>query len=564
MIAYKFRYFILIGMLTAIASLATCYYFPPYAFGYRYYGTAYAMWFYHEFWYPVWLNGSLNVQKGPLFYWLTHLIWSLSGVNRLAMPLIIISSYLLNGYLAIKITSLFTQNKQTAVLAGLLTLLNTILLANLQLIRFDSQLSFCVLIALYALCKIVMQQRYIYWWLFALANVAGLLFKGPPILIFSISAALFAPILQPTHFSKIYLSYYLNLLFYLFISAIIFMLWLIPADFHSHHQLITKYMPQLWQRFNHKQPDPNLLSDLRPNYHWWPNAIIDCLQYIGVVLFGFVIFLPLLAMRIFYGMKNIPNKQIYFFIGILITPILFFGLFIGIITNRYIVPLIPILAIFLAYLSSAATLATHAQSIEDKIYRFLWWLFLFTWIVTLDFLIFSINMPILWPIMIASGLISFTGRWANTLAKRFNLLATAVLIFYISACITQSIHNDAFTSLQNTIAKIANLQEQHKPVYIVDNDFNQSGWAQFLARNIHLPQISIINFKHLPKIIKNQAWLIIRIKMPKNSKPFANEIYPLQFQRILDKQYRHMQILIPYRMVLAGAPGSSLTNLGTR
>ena len=339
-------------------------FYPIAHFGYSYYGVAYNMWAHHAFWYPSWQD-TINVQKPPLFYWLTHLCWWLFGVHHLCMPVIILCFALLTAIYAAKTTLVLSNDLNAAKITSSLVLINLIFLNYLPLIRFDIQLSFCVILSFYALIIILHQARLQYWWLYLFANLLGILFKGPVIFIFTLPAALAGVCLLPSRYPL--KNYLLHVFSFTFGAILLTGLWLIPANIHSHGTYLHTIFQQTWQRFDHLHPDP-YTPEVTAAYHWW-YPFTNLLYYTAITfILPFVCILPLFAMPIYQGLKNPAKYTIARFIMIgLIVPIITFAIGVGLVRYRYMLPLIPLVCVLYGYLMQF-NLSNESHRLATRVY----------------------------------------------------------------------------------------------------------------------------------------------------------------------------------------------------
>lgn len=190
---------------------------------------AWEMWQHGQFLVPH-INGAPYSHKVPLLFWLIHAGWAVGGVGdvwpRVLQVLIGAATLLLAARLA---RVLLRDLPQAAALAPwLLAPLCYAFLFGLQ-IMYEVLLAACVLAALNALAGRDGDQRP-YWGGFALAVGAGLLSKGPVMLLHVASVWLLGPWWQPwaaRHRSRWYARGALGLLG----GCALLLAWALPAGF---------------------------------------------------------------------------------------------------------------------------------------------------------------------------------------------------------------------------------------------------------------------------------------------------------------------------------------------
>jgi 4-amino-4-deoxy-L-arabinose transferase-like glycosyltransferase len=158
----------------------------------RYLSVAWEMWNRGDLVVP-WLNGAPYADKGPLLFWLTHLGWTVFGVNgwwpRLLPAVFALTVVLLARALAM---TLWPANRAAAALVPWLTIGSLAVTLYAQVVLVDLLLTSCTLLALLGLARAERGQSN-GWLLLTVATALGLLTKGPVMLLHLSGAALLAP-----------------------------------------------------------------------------------------------------------------------------------------------------------------------------------------------------------------------------------------------------------------------------------------------------------------------------------------------------------------------------------
>jgi 4-amino-4-deoxy-L-arabinose transferase-like glycosyltransferase len=159
----------------------------------RYLSVAWEMWRNGDFLVPH-LNGEAYAHKPPLLFWLMHAGWWVFGVNeiwpRLIAPLLSLACLYLVQRLA---TRLWPRETGIAARAPWVLFGTFVWLIFYTLVQFDMLLVFCTLLGMLGLSD-AGRGRTSGWWLLSLAMGLGLLAKGPVILLHLLPAALLGPL----------------------------------------------------------------------------------------------------------------------------------------------------------------------------------------------------------------------------------------------------------------------------------------------------------------------------------------------------------------------------------
>lgn len=542
-----------IWSLISIVILMLAQYYPPYNYGYNYYGVAYEMWTKHSFWYPIWHN-LMSVQKPPLFYWLTHLIWGIFGINHIAMTVLVLLIYLLTAIYTAKTTLVFSSDTNAAKIAGILVLINLTFLKYIIYIRFDIQLTFCFILSAYALSKILYEDQFRYWWLYTLGGLLGLLFKGPVIFLFTLPAALGGLLILPTQRSikSTQKRYLLYVLLFSLLSIALSAIWFIPANHQSHGLYWQTLFTQTLQRFDHTHPDPNAPLVVIKNYHWW-HAALNTLSYLKSTLgTPFCLILPIFIVRLYYGIRQHENRrQILYFLLVFLFPTLMFGCFVGLIRARYLLPLVPWVCVFIATIG--ATIKTNmmtkaAQILEMRIYR------LFLWVLGLGAIIIFFTQ--IWPhskddlymrlqAPMAFVLIVVLGWQAKDFLQRWQRLIISAVLFNYFVLLMTIIILYPYATANTTGKKLQQISQQQLPVYEIYNYLSNTGWYQVLARqDLDIHYFSAEEFAKYSQDHKLHGWVIFDCPILKQPQ-FAGQLYPLVYTI---KQKQVVPVLVSYNV----------------
>jgi 4-amino-4-deoxy-L-arabinose transferase-like glycosyltransferase len=159
----------------------------------RYLNVAWEMWSHGSFVVPL-LNGGPYSDKPPLLFWIIHAGWLVTGVSEWWPRLIpavetVVNTYLLGALAQLLWPQLAHMRVFTRwVAAGTLAWM-----CFASLLLFDMLLVTCTLVALIALQQATRTGRWRWHGVYALCVGAGILSKGPVILLHVLPVALMAP-----------------------------------------------------------------------------------------------------------------------------------------------------------------------------------------------------------------------------------------------------------------------------------------------------------------------------------------------------------------------------------
>ncbi len=303
---------------------------------------AWETWQHHHFILPV-LEGHLYAEKGPLLFWLIQAGWTVFGVSewwvRFLHELFGLALLLLVRKLA---QLLWPDNKNLPNLAALILLGAFWFLLKVFIFRFDIPSAFFAILATIFLISATHRHK-IYWLYFSIVITLGLLTKGPVLFLFILPGAVLMKVWASPIYSwkKVYLYLTASILCSLLLAA----LWLAAAIFqagghYAYNLLVHGLLARVWNIHTHKNP-------------WWKQNWIYYEYKLLLML------LPWAAWGAFWqsGRQFIKNwrddiqsdKKIRLLLITIISAIILLT-FVTEKAPRYIVPLLPYVAIFIAYI----------------------------------------------------------------------------------------------------------------------------------------------------------------------------------------------------------------------
>lgn len=285
----------------------------------RYASVAWRMFVEHQWFIPRWGN-NVYLQKTPLLFWCLDLGW---WINRhwpwhVIMPLIF---SLFTIYYTQKLArALFPEKPKVFFLAPLILVAMPFFISHLGLLRFDMMLTLFNVMACYYLIRK-------HYGMFILANGLGLLAKGPVIYLFTIpEVLLFCFYLSP---QPVYDA--IKGLIGIVISLSALMIWWGPMMYQGHAALIqTLLSEQVFARTTGSK------GVIKPLWDYLP--LLPCF------------FLPWIFLSSFLRFKtqSAQDKKIMrYLIQVFIVCFILFSL-IKTKESRYLLPLAPLVAIFIA------------------------------------------------------------------------------------------------------------------------------------------------------------------------------------------------------------------------
>jgi 4-amino-4-deoxy-L-arabinose transferase-like glycosyltransferase len=192
---------------------------------------AWEMWQRGDFLVPH-LNGLPYSHKPPLLQWCILLSWSLFGVSewtaRLVAPLFALGNLVLTAELSRR---LWPDDETSPKMAPLLLLALPVWALWTSLALYDMLATFFTLLGLHGIIRAAQGETRRGWMMTALALGAGILSKGPAILIMILPTALFAPWWLKSTPENGWRNWYVLLLCAVLVGALIGLAWAIPAGF---------------------------------------------------------------------------------------------------------------------------------------------------------------------------------------------------------------------------------------------------------------------------------------------------------------------------------------------
>lgn len=297
----------------------------------RYAAVAWEMWVREDFFVPY-LNGDSYSHKPPLLFWLMQLSWLVLGVNdwslRLIGPLFSLASLFLSRAIA---RILWPDRKQIEALAPLILLGCFFWIVFSTLTMFDMMLAFFALLGIYSLLKLAYSDlSFKYLLLLGLAIGAGVLTKGPVVLLHLLPVALLAPWwLQAAGFC--WRRWYYRIGAAVLIGAGIALCWAIPAgmaggEAYRKAIFLGQTSGRLVESFAHRLP------------WWW------YLEILPLLLLPWLLWKP-----VWTGLRklNFNDAGIRFCLAWAVPVFIAFSLVSGK-RIHYLLPLLPALALILA------------------------------------------------------------------------------------------------------------------------------------------------------------------------------------------------------------------------
>ncbi|PHQ79984.1 MAG: hypothetical protein COB66_05735 [Coxiella sp. (in: Bacteria)] len=351
-------FFLIMPLFVPALYLVQLHYYPVEVYGYRYIGTAYQMWHQHQFLAPIWGNNTINLQKGPLYYWLIHLSWAVFGVNRYTPFAIVDLFFYATCLLTYRIARILFNKPAYAAIAFLMLVGNVILIQTLQKLIFAIPLMFFVTLMLYSVVQVARTAKQRHWLLFSLANALTLLLKGPVNFVFAIPMCLALIMLCQNQSRWRLMGYSAGALL---LGCIPVGVWFYFVSRHFGLILPHTFLLQMLQRFSQVNADPNqghldslhaLLSliKLGPSFSVFTHRLFG---YSGALIVGVIAFLLVLChprlLRQWSSVFKIRGERLGRMLWITAgCVVLFFTLCVGLYRVHYIIPLYPLITLLLA------------------------------------------------------------------------------------------------------------------------------------------------------------------------------------------------------------------------
>lgn len=291
----------------------------------KYVGIALNMMHSHQYILPY-FHGQPYSDKGPLMFWLFILGWKTFGISLWWPQLLMYLFATLTILCTILLAKLLWPQKPIIAL-----LIPYILIAAPNWIGISTEIRIDVLLMFFCIAAITflmlaLSKHKFYWLLYALSITAGVLCKGPVILIFTFVPALFLPFINKNISKK----NILWLLLFTLLGLLLTLFWAIPAA-HLGGEQYTHAI------FYH-QISGRIAK--HSSYFYY-------LFYLPILLLPWIFYIPFL-----YGWKKInfskENYAIKFCLLIFIITLIIFS-FYGQKRLHYLNPDVPILALIISF-----------------------------------------------------------------------------------------------------------------------------------------------------------------------------------------------------------------------
>lgn len=310
----------------------------------RYLSVAWEMWQSNQFLVPH-LNGVPYSQKPPLLFWAIHFFWWLFGVGewqaRLVPPLFGLVSVALTVRLA---RMLWPKDRDVAVISPFVLLGLSVWTIFSSLTMFDTLLTSCCLIVLWALLVAERNWTVKPWLAVGLFLGLGMLAKGPVALLYVVPPMLLAPWWSERR-GGFWRWWYGWGLASLALALVIALSWAIPAAIQGGTQygqdiLFSQTSGRIVRSFAHRQP-----------FYWY-------LLILPLLFFPWILWRPVWRGRA--GFFHDPANR--FCLAVIVPSLLLLSCISGK-QLHYVMPLLPLFALSLARM---ATRAPQVETIEQR------------------------------------------------------------------------------------------------------------------------------------------------------------------------------------------------------
>jgi len=194
----------------------------------RYASVAWEMWQRGEFLVPV-LNGEAYSHKPPLFFWLVHAGWWLTGVNEWVLRLVPALLALLVAWLCRRLArQLWPDDTRAADVVPAVLLACLVFIGFSPWVQMDLLLVACTVLAMNGLLEAARGRRS-GWLLGGIGIGLGVLSKGPVILVQVLPVALLAPLWLRSPQAPRWGRWYAGVLVSVLIGALLALAWALPA-----------------------------------------------------------------------------------------------------------------------------------------------------------------------------------------------------------------------------------------------------------------------------------------------------------------------------------------------
>lgn len=294
----------------------------------RYASVAWQMFREHNWFIPHYGDG-IYLEKSPFLFWCLNLGWWLK-VDWPWQAILPAAFAMLTIFYTQKLAvMLFPEKKNVHYLAPLILVAMPFFMDNLGLLRFDMLLTFFNVLAAYCLMRSSVSRGY--YWGFVFANGFGLLTKGPVIYIFTATEV----ILFCVYLSNKPIQDAIKFLTGILLSSVMLLAWWGPMIYQGHINLIHAML--------FDQVVSRATGARGPAKPIW-----DYVSLLPCFFLPWMLFVPFLRARTIFGEREKDKKAALFLIQAFIICFILFSL-IKTKEARYFLPVMPVLAIFIAH-----------------------------------------------------------------------------------------------------------------------------------------------------------------------------------------------------------------------
>lgn len=179
------------------------------------------------------LNGSIYTQKPPVLFWLINLGWTATGVHAWTARAVTLVCSFASLVLVHRLALRLTGSEASARLAPWFLLGTLYFAAFANAIMFDVPLATCVLVAVLGICDLADGRTRRGVVVTGLAIGAGILVKGPVMLLDIAFVALTAPWWHPSRLAGRRRRFFGATLLALLIGLVVVMAWALPAAWYG-------------------------------------------------------------------------------------------------------------------------------------------------------------------------------------------------------------------------------------------------------------------------------------------------------------------------------------------
>jgi len=297
----------------------------------RYLTVAWEMWLRGDFILPY-LNGELYSDKPPMLFWLFQLGWSLFGVNEW-WPRLVPSLFALSGLFIVRALAqrLWPHQENIALLVPWILGSCFFWAIFTSSVMFDMLLMAMVLLAMLGIWRAATENPVRGWLLVGITCGAGMLIKGPVVMVHIFFPAVLAP-WWSREVRNNKLHWYAGLFLASILATLIAFSWLVPAIYAGG----TGYEQNiLW----HQSVDRAISSFAHKRPFWWYVPLLP------LILFPWLLWPP--AWRALANLKVLQEDRLRFLLCWIVPTFILFSMLSGK-QVHYLIPLFPPVALMLA------------------------------------------------------------------------------------------------------------------------------------------------------------------------------------------------------------------------